>query len=38
MEGRCARDPEFIGDADGRYLRREPGVDLVSLDIPVEVQ
>jgi dihydropyrimidinase/dihydroorotase len=24
-----APKPEFIGDADGRYLRREPGRQLV---------
>ncbi len=29
--------PEFIGDADGQYLRREPGRDLVPLEVAVEV-
>ena len=32
-----APGPEFIGDADGEYLRREPGKDRVDVSLPAEV-
>jgi len=32
-----APGPEFIGDADGEYLRREPGRDLVPVEAGAEV-
>ncbi len=32
-----APGPQFIGDADGAYLRREPGAERMPLATPAEV-
>jgi dihydropyrimidinase/dihydroorotase len=32
-----APGPEFIGDADGSYLRRAPGRDRIDVNLPAEV-